>query len=218
MLTDMTDIRHGYAKLPEIEGQETAYTKGNDLRAVCCLARASGATNILEIGTAFGHTAVALAKVCPEAQIWTLGTCREFFGSKISRFRREVLPREKQGSFIRQQSAELQSRIHTQVSAPTHKQSLVCVLAVPKFQFAFIDAEHSWRSVVNDTQAVVQRIDAGGVVVWDDFGTVQEIRKFIEILNKRMAGGIQVVSGTRVCYAEITAERRVSLLEAIKDL
>lgn len=200
------------------DGKDAAYTDGKNLEVVCTLAKASGEANLLEIGTAFGHTAVALAKTCSEADVWTLGTCKEMASAGVSLHPNEILSRREQGNFISKQPDAMTERIHSLVGSTSRDRSLLDILAVPRFGFAFIDGDHSWRSVFNDTVAVTSRILEEGIVVWDDYGEANEVACFLDILDKHCSGGITHVLGTRICYTRISQERRGLMMDALRNL
>lgn len=214
----LTRFERLFGSLAQPDDKDAAYTNGRNLGVVCTLAKASGEANLLEIGTAFGHTAVALAKTCPEADVWTLGTCKEMASAGTSQHPSEILPRRKQGSFISKQPDALTERIHSLVGPASGDRSLLGVLAVPRFGFAFIDGDHSWRSVVNDTVAVVSRIHTKGIVVWDDYREANEVTCFLNILDKRCGGCLTHVMGTRICFTPIPKERRGLMMDALRDL
>lgn len=214
-LSKFESIVRGY---PQVDDSDAAFTKGKDLQALCALAIISQAKCILEIGTAYGHTAVALAKACPEAEVYTLDTCKEMATEWRSQFKAEILSKEQQGSYIRKQPEELQARIHAQVGPVHLGRSLVTMLPMPRFDFAFIDGDHRWRSVVCDTEAVLKRIAAGGLVVWDDYATATELRRFLKIVNERSGGDIVIIPGLRICYFKVTEGQRNRLLSAMEGL
>jgi hypothetical protein len=135
-----------------------------------------------------------------------------------SQFKSEILEKHDQGSFIRAQPPEIRTRIHAQLGPVHVGQSLVTMLPVPQFGFAYIDGDHRWRSVVEDTKAVVKRIEAGGIVVWDDYGTATEVGRFIDTVQERIHDGIVFIPQLRFCYAVVTEGLRASLLLAVEDL
>lgn len=196
---------------------ESVYTHGNNLRVLCALAHDATPECLLEIGTAYGHTTVILAKLCPSSQLWTLGTCREYTGTTRSVYDREILPREEQGSFIKIQPEELRARIHARVLR-SRGRSVLCAADMPHFQFAFIDGDHRWRGVVEDTKAVLDRIDSRGTIVWDDYGYALEVAAFIDLLNARTGDRIISVGTTRICYVKLDPGLKTDLAEAIQDL
>ncbi len=69
-----------------------------------------------------------------------------------------------------------------------------------------------------DTEAVVKRIAAGGLVVWDDYNTATELRRFLKIVNERTGGDIVIIPGLRICYATVTEGQRDKLLLAMEGL
>jgi len=196
-----------------------AYTNGRNLQAVCTLAKHTKPNMVVEIGTSYGHTAVALAITCPEARVDTFDVCRETAMRSNSPFAKEILPRDQVGKVIAEQSQPIRDRIYPHVLTPIlHGQSLLAASPFRRVQFAYIDGDHTWRSVVADTRAVLDRMDAGGVIVWDDYGTVREVQAFVDILNRRSGNKIVAVRDTRICYIQLAEGQREAMLDASADL
>lgn len=196
-----------------------AYTTGHNLQMVCTLAKFVKPLRAVEIGTAYGHTAAAIAIACPDAKVDTFDVCRENAGETASPFDREILPRDRVGKVILEQSEEIRSRVRSHILTPVlHGQSLLEIATFRRIQFAFIDGDHTWRNVVADTRAVLDRISSDGVIVWDDYSTVREVGAFIDILNGRTGNRITAVKATRCCYIHLVEGQREALLDASRDL
>lgn len=202
-------------KLP----QAASFTKGRNLNAVCMLARESGSNRLVEIGTAFGHTAVALAKVCPDAEVVTFDVTAELAGEAVSsRYGREIQPKDKQASFIRKQPEEVRRRIIDRILSLDRTESMLARAASFAFGFAYIDGDHTWRSVAQDTKAVLDRISDDGIIVWDDYGTANEVKAFIDIANRRTGNKIAAIEHTRIVYLHLAGDQRTQMLKALGDL
>lgn len=209
---------HRPTTAPRFVQPDAHYTPGRELNTVCMLALASNAKRAVEIGTAHGHTAVALARTLPEAEILTIGTTRELAGHNSSKFDREIQTEERQGYYIREQPAEIRDRIRSIKMKPEPRESLASRVPLGSFQFAFIDGDHRWEWVAEDTKAILRAIDDGGLIVWDDYNMHNEVRAFINIVNARTTGPLVEIETTRVVFVKLTAEKRAELLEAVEQL
>ena len=195
------------------------FTPGLNLHAVARLAWASRAKRAIEIGTAHGHTTVALARSLPAAEIVTVGTTRELAGHNDSKFDVEILPEDIQGHYIREQEEAIRIRILAIVGKPEPRVSLLsAVVGLGSFEFAYIDGDHRWECVAEDTKAVLRRISDDGIIVWDDYGFHVEVRDFINTLNARVDDWITEVEGTRIVFVQLNAEKRAALLKAAELL
>lgn len=200
-----------------VVNRDAAYTNGHNLDAIGRLAIASRARKAVEIGTAWGHTAVALARVLPEAEVVTLGITREQVADRNS-INREILAELDQGSYIRRQPDEIRSRITAVTLTPEPRDSLANRVVMAPFQFAYIDGEHSWQCVAEDTKAILAQIDDGGIIVWDDYGTAKEVQRYIDTLNGRTVGRITAIQKTRIAFVKLEEGILEELREAAELL
>lgn len=194
---------------------ETAYTHGKDLQAICMLAKASGAKHAVEIGTAFGHTAVALARTLPNAKITTIGTTQDLAGTDKDGDGTAILDADDEGSFIRKQEAAIRDRITSLSVKPTPRVSLLDEVDVEPFEFAFVDGEHTWQGIAEDTKAVLRGIDHDGIIVWDDYTLYPELAAFVNTLNDRSNARIMETDKTRIVFVELDEETHASLTKAV---
>ena len=101
---------------------------------------------ILEIGSYLGHTAKMLAEnVGPDTLITTLDEYPEH------------------GSAYR--GTPVENKIERRVG----KVSLDCFKPGEKFDLIFIDADHRFESVVNDTEVALSLISENGFILWHDY-------------------------------------------------
>lgn len=197
---------------------DAAWTPGVDLHAVTRLAYASRAKRAVEIGTAEGHTTVALALTLPSAEIVTVGTTRELAGHNGTEFDREIFPEEEQGHYIREQEEAIRQRITAFIGKPNPRECILEYFGVRSFEFAYIDGDHRWECVAEDTKTVLRKILDDGIIVWDDYGFHDEVRWFINTINARGDGSITEVEGTRIVFVQLNAEKRAMLLRATELL
>lgn len=191
------------------------YTQGRNLRAVCALAASVNPEKVCEVGTALGHTTVALALSCPDARVYTFDICKALV-QKITPYYNEVPTREEHASFLKAQDDEIKSRVLSILASPDRIHERLSELG--PFDFAYIDGDHTWRSVVGDTKVLLGWVRLEGILCWDDYTTSNEIRAFIDVLNNRVGNLITWIEGTRVCYVKLTEEAIGDLRHAARDL
>lgn len=122
-----------------------------ELTYLCHMAASLRPNKVLEVGTFLGRTTLNLANVLPNSQIqtfnWPQNLCSFPVGQKF-----KGTPQE--------------DRI-TQVWGDTINFDF---RTLPTYEFAFIDADHSYEMVLNDSQKVFSRLSTDGAIVWHDTG------------------------------------------------
>ena len=134
--------------------QESAHENQVDLLYVTAIAKAIGARRMFEIGTYLGRTTLHLAKVAPDARVWTLNLPPEA-DPRIA----PLL-----GSYYRGRPE--QKRIH---EIWTDSRSFEPGDLVGTMDLVFIDADHSYEAVMADTQRALGLLRPGGVLLWHDY-------------------------------------------------
>jgi len=134
--------------------QESHHANHADMLYVCGIAKCSGAKRIFEFGTYRGQTTCGLAAVCKDAQVYTLNLPPEddpryapFIGMYIAR------------SPDRDRITQIFADSRTFDTAP-YRESM---------NYIFIDGDHSYEGVKNDTEKALQLLKPGGVIVWHDY-------------------------------------------------
>lgn len=213
----MEQFVNQYGPLATYSGP-SRYTNGPSLDVLLTLAHWRRPQRVLEMYTAYGHSALALASVCPEAQIFTFDVCKEMGGHDVrSPFVNEVASIEEVGSAIREAPEELSSRIVTSVR---HAADLPAEIALhAPYQVTYVDGDHTWRRVVEDTKTALRFTENTGVIVWDDYWEVcREVLRFIEVLSDRVEGAFSTVDGCHNCFVVLDEKKRRELLNAVSDL
>lgn len=198
---------------PSNEGK---YTRGRELLFVQYMARPYNGRALAEIGTNKGYTAVALAKTCPDSMVYTFDICRELVGDTASPCDGEIEVRENVGVAIAGEEPSVRDRIHSIVSHPAFLRGEI--VKFKPYGLVFIDGDHTWRSVVEDTKVALDSIEEGGTLVWDDFSWNLEIQSAINIVNMRCGDVITHVRGTRMCYVKLDAKLLRKMRSAVSDL
>lgn len=134
--------------------QESHHANHTDMVYVCGMASAVNARRIFEFGTYRGQTTCGLASVCKDAQIYTLNLPLDadpryapFIGMYIAR------------SPDRDRITQIFCDSRAFDTTP-YRESM---------DYIFIDGDHSYEGVKNDTEKALQLLRPGGVIVWHDY-------------------------------------------------
>jgi hypothetical protein len=151
--------------------QESGHPNHTDMVYVCAIARAVGARRIFEIGTYRGQTTCAIAQVCPEAEIFTLNLPPEA-DARYAPFLGWYIRHSPFQNRIRQLFCD--SRLFD--TGPYRK----------SMDFVFVDGDHSYDAVKNDTAKALELLRPGGVVIWHDFaGKCPGVIRFLEEFSEK---------------------------------
>jgi len=148
--------------------QESHHANHVDMVYVCAIAAAVDARQIFEFGTYRGQTTTGLAATCPSARIYTLNLPIE----ADPRYAPYI------GMFIGR--SPHRERI-TQIFADSR--SFDTTPYLQSMDYIFIDGDHSYEGVKNDTEKAIQMLKPGGVIVWHDYaakspGVLQYLAEF----------------------------------------
>lgn len=146
----------------------TGHANKADMLIVCAIAKQHGARRIFEFGTHVGRTSYHLMQSNEEAQVFTLDIGPDSgleYGEYIGNFYRE------KGDFDRITQILEDSR---QFDTTPYRHS---------FDFVFVDADHSYNGVKNDTVKALELVRPGGIIMWHDYapkspGLVEFFRDF----------------------------------------
>ena len=134
--------------------QESHHANHTDMVYVCGMASAVNAKRIFEFGTYRGQTTCGLATLCKDAQIYTLNLAPDhdpryapYIGMYIAK------------SPDRDRITQIYHDSRTFDTTP-YRESM---------DYIFIDGDHSYEGVKNDTEKALQLLKPGGVIVWHDY-------------------------------------------------
>lgn len=196
---------------------EQKYTTARTLQALLRLADHHNGRQVAEIGTAYGETTIMLARTCPDSIVHTFDVCRELVGQTASPFDFEIMERNQVGSMIQKQPMEVQDRIKMTIAHPILIRGIF--REHKPYSVVFIDGDHTWRNVVDDTKVAVDCITADGVIIWDDFwDKCSEVVAAINLINGRIGNKIANVLDTKLCYLTLTPPLLKTLRAAVRDL
>ena len=73
------------------------------------------------------------------------------------------------------------------------------------FDFAFIDGCHFYDYVKVDTRNCVSHMKPGGLVVWHDYGMIEDVSRAVDEWSPATGIPVSVVAGTRLAIARMPA-------------
>jgi predicted O-methyltransferase YrrM len=134
--------------------QESHHANHVDMLYVCGMANIVEAKKIFEFGTYRGQTTCGLASVCKEAHIYTLNLPIEDdprYAPFIGMYINQSLDRD---------------RI-TQIYCDSKTFDTSSLRGA--IDYIFIDGDHSYEGVKNDTEKALEMLKPGGLIVWHDY-------------------------------------------------
>lgn len=152
------DLAHINVPLSVIH-QETQHFNHVDMAYVCAIPKLRGAKKIFEIGTYRGQTTCGFTDVCDQAIVYTLNLPPE----QDDRYGEFI------GSFI--QHSPNKDRIHQIFS---DSQSFDPKPYQKSMDFIFIDGDHSYEFVKNDSEKAFELMAPNGAIAWHDFAGKSE--------------------------------------------
>ena len=165
-----------------------------EITLLAAIVRVMDASNILEIGTFDGNTALNLAVNTPaEARITTVDLPRAWDGQlalEIPKSSRNVTDRSRLGLQYRDTPYAEKIRQVLADSATLDWSSFQ-----KPFDLAFIDGCHHYEYVKSDTRNVRKCLKPGGVLVWHDYGESADVSRAVDEAATEMP--VKAVSGTR---------------------
>jgi predicted O-methyltransferase YrrM len=159
----------GEIKLPVgVIHEESHHSNQVDMLYVCAIAAFLQARQIFEFGTYRGQTTCGLAAIAADVKVTTLNLPPE----KDPRYAPYI------GQFIK--TSPYRDRI-TQIFADAYEFDPFPY--TNQMDFIFVDADHSYEGIENDSKKALQMLRPGGVIVWHDYaaktpGVYEFIRDF----------------------------------------
>lgn len=162
---------------------------------VSAIARHTDAKRVLEIGTFDGNTTLALAaNTADDARITTVDLPQDWSGQMELdvplRFV-NVTNRQRVGSQARE--GELTGKIR-QVFGDSA--TLDWSKLGGPFDLIFIDGCHFYDYVVSDTANALKHLSPGGIVVWHDYGMIEDVSRAVDEATQSMRAF--AIAGTRL--------------------
>ncbi|MBI5055286.1 MAG: class I SAM-dependent methyltransferase [Nitrospirae bacterium] len=165
----LAEIYHGIGDIRIPVGtihEESHHSNHADMAYVCAIAAFIKAVNIFEFGTYRGQTTCSLAGTGDNTRVYTLNLPPEYdprYAPYIGKFI--------QKSPFKQRIIQLFDDSLKFDTSPYAK----------KMDYIFIDADHSYEYVKNDTEKALDMLRPGGVIVWHDYAAKSPgVYKFIQ--------------------------------------
>ncbi len=130
-----------------------------DMLFVCAIAKLRQARSIFEFGTYQGRTTCYLAEATAQTRVTTLDLPMEG-NERYGRFNGDYFRGKPIAERIDQVFVD--SR---QLDVEPHRS---------KYDFIFVDGDHSYELVKNDTELAFQMLKPGGVIMWHDYAAKSE--------------------------------------------
>ncbi len=150
----------------------TGHANKTDMLYVSAVAKHIGARKMFEFGTYMGRTTFHLAHNNPDGQVFTLN-----------------LPPEKDPRYAPYIGVLFKGREEEKRITQIHSDSREFDTAPyrQQFDFVFVDGDHSYDLVKNDTQKAFELLKKGGVIMWHDYAPKSDglVRFFKEFTQDR---------------------------------
>lgn len=172
------------------------FTNAIDTRALLTLVGWLRPRNVLEIGTAAGHTTANFTAFTPsDAVIHTVGLSAHQAGASTAEQAYEVPPDGQFGVW-----ADHFGLVH-KVRFLTADSRQFDFASFGPLDFVFLDGGHDYETVRSDSANAYSALRPGGVLVWHDYGSTTEWVKVAEaIASLGFAEGVAVVAGTEIAF------------------
>jgi predicted O-methyltransferase YrrM len=173
-----------------------------EVLAMCAIASHIKATSIIEVGTSDGNTTLNLvANGTDKARITTLDLPENWEGGfeiHVPEMMKNVTDRARVGIQYRESTYAGQV---TQVFGDSAK--LDYAKLPGPFDLAFIDGCHFYDYVKVDTQNCQKHMKPGGVIIWHDYGMLEDVSRAVDEWSKETEIVISIVAGTRLAIAKM---------------
>lgn len=183
-----TEVVRPFDRDPEHELTAT------EVLAVGAIARFLSPRRVLEIGTANGNTTLNLAaNAGPEATVVTVDLPSDWdgeFAIPVPGAMRNALPTDT-GRQLRQ--SERGTRIR---EVRCDSLELDWDALPTPFDLVFIDGCHYYEYVKQDTRNAVAHSRSGGVIVWHDYGSIEDVSRAVDEVGAEL--GVKAIMATRL--------------------
>ncbi|MGH7395567.1 MAG: class I SAM-dependent methyltransferase [Candidatus Methylomirabilales bacterium] len=199
---------------PLVTAPDGPLTWGKNLSVLLTLAARRKPARILELYTAFGHTAVALARAAPEARIFTFDVSLDLGALPAPGTQRT----DRVGEMVRaSDNSDVRDRIAVTIGREAELPPKVRESG--PYGALFVDGNHTFPYVVRDTALALETAEEDAIIVWDDHADhFPDVPRLIALLNLATGDRIVQVGGTWTCYAHLDRELREKLLLETRKL
>jgi len=194
-----------HSHLPRIwePRKENGNVRVSELGIISALAAdCADGTSLFEIGTFDGRTTLNLAlNSPPRCQVYTLDLPADLETKfAIAKGERHMIDKPKPGS-------------RTEKFRGSHPASIAKIHQLlgdsAAFDYApyenscslvFVDGSHAYDYAKADTQAAMNIVRKGGVIIWHDYGIWEGVTNALEELERREGHGLRNIRGTSLVY------------------
>jgi predicted O-methyltransferase YrrM len=156
-----------------------------ELVVLAAIVKHSSALRILEIGTSNGHTTLNLAaNADPDGRVTTVDLPRDWqgeFALSVPEVARNATDRNHVGAQFR--GSALEKRI---ISVFADSATLDWSTLAGPFDLIFIDGCHAFDYVVRDTENALRQLTAAGIIIWHDYGTIEDVSRAVDQFADRL--------------------------------
>jgi predicted O-methyltransferase YrrM len=142
---------------------------------ICCilhLIKWKKPKTFLEVGVCAGHTTRILAQKFPDMVITGIDPGDQVApGDRPSIQINEYLQQDKIGELV-----------NGYPNVTIIKEKFRDVNWTQKFDFIFIDANHSYNEVIQDSNLAFKLVNNNGIIIWHDYGNIPDVKKALEQL------------------------------------
>jgi hypothetical protein len=181
-------------------GLSTWCTPWIDTCVLLHLVRARAPATFLEIGTHLGYTTRILAEKFPAMRITTVDP-----GDRVPADHRppnqhgEYLPQDQIGMLVA-------GAPNVTVVRKTFAQYCAEDRAGQRFDFIFVDGDHRYDAVLEDSRLALDCVRPGGVVAWHDYNNVQDVNRALSQLHIPGGRSIVTLHNTWMAYLDLARE------------
>lgn len=192
----------------QVAARAEGMTHLKDYQALGASLVAQQPARIFEIGTYLGLTANFFLDVLPDSTVVSIAYVNppRLLGGR--RFNNSELKKSEVGAAVTRAN---QSRFH-QHYGDSHQLSATELIAqYGRFDFVFIDGDHSLEGVKQDTQLALALLSPGGMICWHDANPKDrylDVRHFLETMPRHALATADTYIGGVACWSE-QVERRI---------
>jgi len=146
-------------------------TSLNDLKIIYRTARSITPRTILEIGTCYGDTTAGLFVNAIYADVYTIDIYKEMKINVPFYQKLEVLPKSKVGRVFKNRIPGIHQILGDSRNVDTYS-----ILKGKTVDFAFIDGNHSFEAVLQDTRNVLKFVRKDSIIFWHDFNDITGVK------------------------------------------
>jgi len=157
--------------------QAQAMTHLEDYRALAAIGLRHRPRRIFEIGTFLGITSNFLLELLPETQVVSIAYVNQKWNLFRSRYNNSSLQMREIGSQVRPKNRPR----FRQLYGDSHQlQAETLIRKFGQFDMIFIDGDHTYQGVKQDTELCLQLLAPGGALCWHDANPCE---KYLDVRN-----------------------------------